>query len=208
MQVLTDLGFDGNLTLDGVANFYQVTPAQVQVVVLGHRSEFVRDGWRGARAAGCPDQWSAQAVIRAGLLLDRNAVTAQLSYLLGLAGVLPVVYSTSSDRLQECEMLRRKAFHIAWRVHEESTDELWRELSKADRYDLQASIIALAALVPDDRPGLQRWLCSLSGPQRSVAYGLALLVPQRLRVYGLRGRKRRTSVQSVQDSTLIDSVAQ
>ena len=68
-------------------------------------------------------------------------------------------------------------------IHGESSpDELWRAMQGADRYDLMAMAMTLAALTPYDRPSLGQWLREISGlttKDGSIARGLALLIPQR-----------------------------
>lgn len=70
--------------LADVASFYGVHPRAVLTVLRRHREEFESDGWRESdphRHVG--DYWPDQAVVRAGLLLERSAVADQLRHLLG-----------------------------------------------------------------------------------------------------------------------------
>ena len=67
-------------------------------------------------------------------------------------------------------------------------DDVWRTLMNTDHHDLMALVITLAALVPTDQPELGRWVKDLpvAGPsQRSVARGLAMLIPVRPRLRAL-----------------------
>ncbi|MBY0286797.1 MAG: hypothetical protein K2X52_06580 [Mycobacteriaceae bacterium] len=196
-----------------VANFFDVDPARLSRLLNSHADEFAEDGWRPdhphRRAA---DLWSMRAIVRMGLLLDcewdpstfhrphttPNPVAAQLRYLLG-HGNLPAVYSTEATRISQCAALHAKATRIVEHVHNEDPAVIWAELQQAERYELQALVVALAAAVPIDQHHLTRWLQEISGRDGeggSVAKGLALLIPQpntlyRRRATGRSSRRRR-----------------
>jgi hypothetical protein len=195
-DVLDELGPDdlpGYPTIGDVAAFFGIDRGPLSTLLRTHRDEFHADGWRPHHPANRDaDLWAPQAIVRAGLLLE-GTVAAQLRYLLG-QGDLPVVYSTSGTRLNQCKALHEKANRIIEHVRDEGTDTLWRELQQTERYDLQALVVALAVLVPVDRPGLTSWLIAMSGSggrRGSVARGLALLIPERKAVYRRASRPRR-----------------
>ena len=170
--------------LADVASFYGVHPRAVLTVLRRHREEFESDGWRESdphRHVG--DYWPDQAVVRAGLLLERSAVADQLRHLLG-EGTLPLVYSLSDARINECQRLYRTALGVVGDVHDLSPDELWHSLQQTDRYELMALVVALAALIDYDKPSPGGWLRGLSTPtgkrkDGSIRRGLALLIPVR-----------------------------
>ncbi|WP_232491358.1 hypothetical protein [Mycobacterium dioxanotrophicus] len=170
--------------LTEVASFYGVHPRAVVTVLRRHREEFESDGWRENDPHGrCGDYWPDEAVVRAGLLLERSAVADQLRHLLG-QGKLPLVYSLSDTRINQCQRLYRKAMTVVGDVHDLSPDELWHSLQQTDRYELMALVVALAALIDDETPSPGRWLRGLSTPtgkrkDGSIRRGLALLIPVR-----------------------------
>lgn len=101
-----------------VASFYGVHPRAVLAVLRGHREEFESDGWRESDPHGrCVDYWPDEAVVRAGLLLERSAVADHLRHLLG-QGMLPLVYSLSETRINQCQRLYRKAMGVVGEVHD------------------------------------------------------------------------------------------
>ncbi|MBU8840649.1 hypothetical protein [Mycolicibacterium goodii] len=173
-------------TLAEVAEFYEVDQRAVESVLHRHREEFESDGWcehNPHRPFGLCDYWPAQAVVRAGLLLQRSPVADQLRHLLG-EGTLPLVYSLSDARIEECQRLYRQALTVVGDVHDVSPDELWHTLQQTNRYELMSMVVALAALVDYDKPNPGAWLRALSTPtgrrkDGSIRRGLALLIPVR-----------------------------
>lgn len=185
--VLDDVGGPGQIrprTLAQVAAFYEVHPWVVTRTVRRHIQEFRADGWR-PRHEGSPesDRWTDQAVVRAGLLIAESAVAAHLRHLLGISA-MPLMYSTSRARSQQCRRLYEKALAVVADVHECSPDDLWRTMQTTDRYELMSLVVALAALTPYEQPGIGRWLQELGGDAgkdgcASKGLGLAMLVPLR-----------------------------
>lgn len=149
--------------LGEVADFYGVSQYRLSAVLEKHREEFSRDGWQPHnRAHDGQDLWTDRAVVRAGLLLEKSSVAAHLRHLLGV-GDIPLVYSQSDARLAECRQLYNKALTVVADIHgESSTDDLWRAMQGADRYDLMAMVMTLASLTPYDRPSLGQWLREIS----------------------------------------------
>ncbi|EHB45816.1 MULTISPECIES: hypothetical protein [Mycolicibacterium] len=170
--------------LADVASFYGVHPRAVLTVLRRHREEFESDGWRQSDPHRRRfDYWPDEAVVRAGLLLDRSTVADQLRHLLG-QGTVPLVYSLSDARINQCHRLYRKALGVVGDVHDRSPDELWHSLQQTDRYELMALVVALAALIDDEKPSPGGWLRRLSTPtgkrkDGSIRRGLALLIPMR-----------------------------
>lgn len=221
IDVLDDLDVGIELpakpTLADVAAFFHVHRARIAALRLSHRDELLSDGWQPEDPARPGrDIWSPQAVVRAALLLDAqwgddalhldrpgtkpSTVAAQIRYLLGRSP-LPVVYSSSAGRIRQCATLHETAMRIAEHVHDEGApSKLWAELQETERYELQALVVALAALVPIDQPDLTAWLKSLGhgGCEGSaVARGLVQLVPEPSLLYRRRalGKTRRQNME-------------
>jgi hypothetical protein len=184
-------------TIAEVAAFFGIDRGPLTTLVRHYGEELRRDGWRPRhpRRPGC-DLWTEEAVIRAALLLDRavgckSAVAEQVRYHLGY-GALPLVFSTTDARLAQCARLFGRALALVGDVHGEAAPEqLWRDLQDTCRYELQCLVVALAAMVPDDQPGLAGFLCEVSarpGRGGSRERGLALLIPRRAKL--LRRRRR------------------
>lgn len=181
-------------TIADVAAFFSISTASLVTLLRSHRDEFIEDGWTASNRYG-DDLWTDQAVVRAALLLDgaKSAVAAEIRYLLDVDG-LPVAFPTRDYRIKQCEKVFERAMAVVGDVHGESSPvAVWRELQQMPRYELQALAVALAALVPDDVPGLGEYLRELAGKRDSSAAGLALLIPQRSPLFARRragGRDR------------------
>lgn len=200
VDVLDELGADQRLpaapTIGDVAAFFGIDTGPLSTLVRRYRDEFREDGWHPARP-GRPgmDLWTDEAVIRAALLLEtgvgsKSHVAAQIRYHLG-CGPLPLAFSTSDARLAQCAILYEKAQALVGDVHgEQGPAEIWRDLQGMPRYELQSVVVALAAMVPDDQPGVGRYLCEVASSRPGVAgsreRGLALLIPRRSRLLNRR----------------------
>ena len=187
MGVLDDVAAVGRgrpRDLAEVAAFYEVHPWVVTSTVRRHVEEFRADGWCPQReSATQEDVWTDRAVVRAGLLIPSSVVAAHLRHLLDM-GEMPLIYSTSSLRLQQCRRLYEKALGVVAHVHESSPDDLWRTMQTTDRYELMSMVVALAAVTPPDRPNPGQWLQRLgrtSSKDGSISRGLAMIIPQRER---------------------------
>lgn len=184
-------------TIVDVAAFFGIDRGPLTTLVRHYSDEFRHDGWRPHHPirAGL-DLWTQESVIRAALLLDRavgckSEIADQIRYHLGQAE-LPVVFSTTDARLEQCAKLYQKAQTVVGDVHgEQGPATIWRDLQDTPRYDLQSLIVALAAMVPDDQPGIGSYLCEIStrpGHPGSRERGLALLVPRRTKLLMRRRR--------------------
>lgn len=199
-----------------VAAFFHVPQVRIAALLWSHRDEFLGDGWRPENPSRpTHDVWSPRAVVRAALLLDANLedeamhveqrkfkpslVAAQIRFLLGKSS-LPLKYSTDAARSRQCSALFENAMRIAEHVHNEGCPgPLWAELQETERYDLQALVVALAALVPIDQPDVTSWLRELGASQGqggAVWRGLARLIPQPSGLYRRRslGNTRRRNL--------------
>lgn len=177
----------GNPAISDVAAFFEIETAPLMTLLRWHRDEFNDDGWSQRFSADC-DTWTDQAVLRAALLLDGtdSAPAAEIRYLLDVSA-LPVAFSSREYRIRQCEKVFERAMAVIGDVHGESSPVgVWRELQDMPRYDLQALVVALAALVPDDVAGLGEFLRGLGGTQDSIAGGLALLIPQKSPLFARR----------------------
>lgn len=183
-------------TIVDVAAFFGIDSGPLSTLVREYGDELREDGWQANRS-GKPevDHWTDEALIRAALLLEtavgcKSHVAQQIRYHLG-CGPLPLVFSTSDTRLTQCAKLYEKAQTVVGDVHgEQGPADIWRELQNTPRYELQALVVALAAMVPDDQPGIGRYLCGVASPRTGVAgkreRGLALLIPRRTRLLDRR----------------------
>lgn len=179
-----------------VAAFFDIDTGPLTTLVRQYGDEFCEDGWQPSRP-GRPgmDLWTDEAVIRAALLLEtgvgcKSHVAAQIRYHLG-CGPLPLAFSTSDARLTQCAKLYEQAHTLVGDVHgEQGPAEVWRELQSMPRYELQSLVVALAAMVPDDQPGVGRYLCEVASSRPGIAgsreRGLALLIPRRTRLLNRR----------------------
>jgi hypothetical protein len=169
-----------------VGEFYTVADTVVAQVLRCHAAEFRRDGWRAGDGAD-PEHWTEAAVVRVGLVLGHSEVAAELRHRLGM-DVATLRYSSSEQRIEQCRRHYEEAVALVEDTRQVDPDDVWRTLMNTDHHDLMALVITLAALVPTDQPELGRWVKDLpvAGPsQRSVARGLAMLIPVRPRLRAL-----------------------
>jgi hypothetical protein len=114
-------------------------------------------------------------------------VAAELRHRLGM-DVATLRYSSSEQRIGQCRRHYEEAVALVEDTRQVDPDDVWRTLMNTDHHDLMALVITLAALVPTDQPELGRWVKDLPVPgpsQRSVARGLAMLIPVRPRLRAL-----------------------
>lgn len=183
----------GSPSIADVAAFFDIGASALSRLLRTFPEEFTRDGWTAPPSRGGKDRWTDQAVIRAALLLDEtdSAPAAEIRYLLDVAA-LPVAFSSRDYRIKQCEKLFAQAMGLVEDVHGESSPvAVWRRLQEMPRYELQALTVTLAALVPDDVPGMGAFLRELGGPQGRVAEGIAQLVPLGSALYERRRRAGR-----------------
>lgn len=168
-------------SLEDVAEFLGVDRGPLTTLVRHYSDELRRDGWipDDPRRPGV-DRWTEAAVVRAALLLDvavgcDSEVAACIRYHLGVER-LPLIYEATGRRLAQCARLWERAMATVGDVHgDEGRDEIWRTLQETPRYELQALVVTLAAMVPDDAPDRGRFLVDTAGDRER---GLALLVPR------------------------------
>ncbi len=189
-------------TRAAVAAFYEADAGAVAQVLRVHAAEFRRDGWRPADG-DTAEQWPERAVVRVGLVLTRSEVAAELRYRLGVEAA-PLRYSASEQRVEQCRRHYEDALALVEDTRQVDPDDVWRSLLNTDQHDLMALVVTLATLVPTDQPELGRWVKDMSAgerqsSQRSVARGLALLIPTRPRLHALpaSGPLRSVSVGSL-----------
>ena len=107
--------------------------------------------------------------MRVGLVLGHSEVAAELRHRLGM-DVATLRYSSSEQRIEQCRRHYEEAVALVEDTRQVDPDDVWR------------------TLVPTDQPELGRWVKDLpvAGPsQRSVARGLAMLIPVRPRLRAL-----------------------
>lgn len=184
-------------TIVDVAAFFGIDRGPLTTLVHHYGDELRADGWQ-PNHPGKPglDLWTDESVIRAALLLDRavackSETAEQIRYHLGQAE-LPLVFSTTDARLEQCARLYHRAQTMVGDVHgEQGPAKIWRDLQATPRYNLQSLVVALAAMVPDDQPGPGSYLCEVStrpGQPGSRERGLALLIPRRTKLLQRRRR--------------------
>lgn len=211
VDVLDDLHPDHDLTLPAqptivdVAAFFGIDRGPLTTLVRHYRDELRRDGWEPEHPSQPGrDHWTEESIVRAALLLAdavgcESEVAEQIRYHLGL-GELPLVFSVTEARLSQCAKLYAQATTMVADVHgEEGPAKIWRDLQDTPRYELQSLVIAVAAMVPDDRPGLGNYLCEVAsrpGIPGSRERGLALLIPRRSKLLKRRRRPGRARFSS------------
>lgn len=208
VDVLDELYNAGETTLPAqstivdVAAFFGIDRGPLTTLVRHYSDELRADGWQ-PNHPGKPelDLWTDESIVRAALLLDKavackSEAAEQIRYHLG-QGELPLVFSTTDARLEQCARLYHRAQTVVGDVHgEQGPAKIWRDLQDTPRYNLQSLVVALAAMVPDDQPRPGSYLCEVStrpGQPGSRERGLALLIPRRTK---LLKRRRRAGAES------------
>lgn len=170
-------------TMPDVAVFFGVDRGRLMTLIRHFGEEFELDGWRAQhpRKPGC-DVWTEEAVLRAALLLDSavgctSEVAEQLRYHLG-QGQLLMMFSTTDAQLRRCAELYERALLLVGDVHGlEAPEAIWRDLQKLPRYEVQALVVTLAALVSVDRSGVGRYLSALAGHAGAASMDLRCWFP-------------------------------
>jgi hypothetical protein len=200
-----DLSLPAQPTIVDVAAFFGIDRGPLTTLVRHFGDELRHDGWQ-PQHPNRPglDRWTDESIVRAALLLDEavgcaSNVAAQIRYHLGL-DELPLVFSVTDARLKQCASLYARARALVGDVHgDEGPEKVWRDLQDTPRYELQAMVVALAAMVPDDQPGVGNYLCDVAsrpGMAGSRERGLALLIPRRSKLLSRRRRPGRAPVSS------------
>lgn len=183
----------GYPSIADVAAFFDIGASTLSRLLRTFPEEFAHDGWTAPGSRGGKDRWTDRAVVRAALLLDdvQSVPAAEIRYLLGV-DALPVAFCSRDRRIKQCEKVFADAMAVVEDVHGESSPvEVWRRFQEMPRYELQALAVALAALVPDDVPGMGAFLREIGGQHGHVAEGLAQLIPLRSDLYARRRRAGR-----------------
>ncbi|GLE59573.1 hypothetical protein NJBCHELONAE_48860 [Mycobacteroides chelonae] len=178
--VLDDYMQGDILTTGQLCALYNINVDQLRNVLNRHRDELLEDGWDGS------SQFSQRAIIRIALIL--NPATSPVAAAIAEAAsgkVRRIAFGKGRkpSHARECRGFLERATSFAERIRENDPADLWAELNQLGRYELQARVVALAAMIPLDRGGLTRWLASLPAkgdlPDGGTATGLALLIPTR-----------------------------
>ncbi|AXH46893.1 helix-turn-helix DNA binding domain protein [Mycobacterium phage Aminay] len=177
LDEFTPVLHDGAST-DDVCKLLGIEPWTPKHHLKKHADELVAAGYD-------PDErtWSRQAIIRLALL-TRGTNSAEISAAAGFVRVSPRPHrGLGASHVNRCKRLLEIATGAAQHVKEQDPAELWLQLDELSRYELQAVAVALAALVPIDKPGVFDVLTK-SAPHQSKQYGgngaangLAQLVP-------------------------------
>jgi hypothetical protein len=199
-----DLSLPAHPTIVDVAAYFGIDRGPLTTLVRHFGDELRHDGWQPhhPRRPGL-DRWTDEAIVRAALLLDEvgcnSEVAAQIRYHLG-QGELPLMFSATDARLKQCAALYERANAMVGDVHgDEGPQKVWRDLQHTPRYELQAMVVALAAMVPDDQPGVGSYLCDVAGRpgmEGGRERGLALLIPRRSQLLQRRRRPGRPALSS------------
>ncbi|AXQ63219.1 hypothetical protein I5G72_gp54 [Mycobacterium phage Collard] len=147
-------------------------------VIHRHRDELFSVGWDPDAGTFTP-----QAVVMLCLLVraTTSLKAAEVAEAVGARKRVIKFHSNKVPHVRNCQATLRRASEYAERVRDDDPAELWHDIGKLDTYQLQATVVALAAMVPVDQPDLTKWLKDLAPSDRheggGTASGLAKLVP-------------------------------
>ena len=181
---------DGEV-VDGptLCDYLQVSRTALLGITRRHRDELVRVGFQPSHDGRAKNLFSARAVLHICLLFTAGT-SERANHVAGLLGVQrqPVRRTSGNPmatQVSSCNAILERAYTLISAVRERAPEDVWDLLEDHDRWQLQALIVALSALVPDDVPDLRRYLSDLGEARRSneaneafdAARGLALLIP-------------------------------
>ncbi|AXH67046.1 hypothetical protein SEA_THYATIRA_48 [Mycobacterium phage Thyatira] len=147
-------------------------------VLHRHGDEMFAAGWN-------PDDgtFTHQSVILLCLLLraTTSLKAAEVAEAVGARRRVIKFHSNKVPHVRNCQAVIKRANEYAERIRDEDPAELWHDLNQLDSYQLQATVVALAAMVPVEQPDLTKWLTNLAPSGRheggGAATGLAKLLP-------------------------------
>ncbi|AXQ53067.1 hypothetical protein SEA_RANDO14_47 [Mycobacterium phage Rando14] len=155
-------------------------------VLHRHGDEMFSAGWN-------PDDgtFTHQSVVMLCLLIraSTSLKAAQIAEAVGARRRVIKFHGNKVPHVRNCQAVIQRAKEYAERVRDEDPAELWHDLTRLDGYQLQATVVALAAMVPVDQPGVTKWLADLAPSGRhkggGAATGLAKLVPTEAEANGV-----------------------
>jgi hypothetical protein len=187
------IGDNELITSAQLCDYLKISRTTLLAIARRHQAELLSVGYQLPVDGRSPHHYSPRAILHVALLLDRK--TSERATIIAKAlGVddstrrkvnVPAGTPKAMQHMSSCIAIMERAYTLIEFVHERDSQEVWELLEKQDRWQLQSLIIALAALIPDDVPGLQKFLTDLGAAQRTrdtkaeydAARGLALLIP-------------------------------
>lgn len=179
-----------NLRLTDVSTILRMSRSALTNVIRRNYDELIADGYTPGKR-GEPSQLTRRAIFRVALILrpGTSEVADQISQAVNYhhrkPGHATTVGGLTRSHIMQAASHLDKATELAVAVRDEDPRELWMQLSRMDRYRLQAAVVALASLVPVEGysvKALTGWLEELAAKHpehRSPSGGLALLLPTR-----------------------------
>lgn len=183
-----------SLTTNEAAAYFKMNIKAVHYIAHAHRAELQAVGYeRGTRGPGNDSRFSRRALLHVALIVKEGTSERAdiIKQRLGVWTGRPSAAAKSTPSAHElvCRELLRCAKRLAEEIQDSDPSHVWAELSAMDRHELQGVAVALAALLPLDQHGLQRYLTQVglqylrdneltAHPSRAAAAGLASLIPE------------------------------
>lgn len=185
--------YDDRLTHLQVTSYLGITYSTLRALVRIHRDELQLAGYKPAAEAAAA-RFSRRAVLHLAMLLRPNASEQAVRIKKALGVYVPTQASRNqrwAGHVTACKHLLAKAAETAEAVQDVDPQEVWADLCQLDRWQLQALVVALSAMVPIDKEGVFAYLASVGdavevadrteradyGKKGHVARGLAQLIP-------------------------------
>lgn len=180
------------LTSREVIDYLGVTRSSLRLNADYHFAELRSVGYQTGDQKGKVSLFSRRAVLHIALITRQggSARADSIKQALGTFRDRTATPPRLTRHERMCADLLNDAYKTVEAVHDHDPIEVWASLETMDRFDLQATVVALAALVPEDHPGLRKFLSRLgfddlrarevpAHPSRVAAAGLAVLIPHR-----------------------------
>ncbi|AOT23176.1 hypothetical protein SEA_TAQUITO_56 [Mycobacterium phage Taquito] len=190
-EVLDDFGITTQIvTTDELCSVLRIVPQALRNILRTHRQELLDAGYSPEDGGW----FTREAVMRVALLLrpTTSAVAGQIAEAAGMR-YTRITFGGGGAHASRCSAIIDQAVDVAQRVHEECPAELWHDLTKMNRYELQALAVALAAMVPVDEASkneLLGWVAGLADnndhrAKGGIPSGMAQLIPTKATADGV-----------------------
>ncbi|AYQ98539.1 hypothetical protein SEA_REPTAR3000_54 [Mycobacterium phage Reptar3000] len=190
-EVLDDFGITTQIvTTDELCEALRIVPEALRNMMRKHRQELIDAGYNPEDGGW----FTREAVMRVALLLrpTTSPIAGQIAEAAGVK-YARITFGGGGAHASRCSAIIDQAVDVAQRVHEECPAELWHDLTKMNRYELQALTVALAAMVPIDTASkneLLGWVASLADnndprTKSGIPAGMAQLIPTKATADGV-----------------------
>ncbi|DAZ90298.1 hypothetical protein [Mycobacteroides abscessus] len=179
--------FGGMMTIPEICDYFGISRSALTNIARANYTELIDVGYMPGSVTR-PTRYSEMAIIHVAMIL-RSSTSDQAAEIQKALGMFKPPRTAkkrhiSAAHIKVCGRILDEAYALISDIREQDPEEVWRDLDRRSRHDLQMTAVALASLIPADQGGLRAWLSRLGMNLRSsalnkAAVGLASLVPSR-----------------------------